>query len=257
MVNVDTNTQVYGDSGELFLNDNSLYTAAVPYFTGNTWSNMLSMDPSVAQSFTWNDFITNITSESAFIFFRAIDTNNYNAPAIYIGNLLSPTNTGVTAPPNTLQNGMNYRVELLFSDRYTSAGGGFESAAGATVGFDVLTYDIPEHHCADADDFQHGHADGDKHGPRARATIDSNTRATLGRKSGLGIRPGHSVSYQAGRIDVSERTAERWERQKKRMLVIERLRQVTEVDSGGKTRLPEWQLFLRRRCSVGFFVMRQ
>jgi hypothetical protein len=140
VVDVDTNSQLYADSADLFLNNNALYTTTVPYFTGNSWSNMLSLDPSVAQSFTWNEFATNLTSDVAYIFFRAIDTSNFNAPAIYIGDFLSPTNTGVTAPPNLLQNGINYRVELLFSDRYGSVGGGFVSGAAATVGFDVLTY---------------------------------------------------------------------------------------------------------------------
>ena len=123
------------DSADLFLNDNSLYTTSTPYFTGSTWSNLLSVDPSQPLFFTWDAFVTNAEAAASYIYLRCIDLNNQSGPAVYIqdaydaanlpSDAMAATNIGVIAPPAALQNGINYRVELLFSGRYKNVGSGF------------------------------------------------------------------------------------------------------------------------------------
>jgi hypothetical protein len=125
------------DSGLLSEPANELFTTSVPYFTGDTWSRLQAVNPNRPLKLYWNNFTPDPDASSAYIFVRILDPfYNY----VYTTNFLAHDSTDVCIPACTLGAGTEYTIQLLFSDRADNVNYGFESAAPATAGFDVLTY---------------------------------------------------------------------------------------------------------------------
>jgi hypothetical protein len=125
-------------SGDLTLPTNELYSSSIPAFTGDTWTNLQSLDPGQPLTLNWNNFTPHSSITSAFVFVRILDVaaNNF----VFAENLLPPGTTSINLPASTLDFGVNYRIELVFSDRVDVQHAGFGGEAEATAGFDNLTY---------------------------------------------------------------------------------------------------------------------
>jgi hypothetical protein len=125
------------DYGLLTIPDEDLYTASIPYFTGDTWCRLQAVDASRPLKLCWNSFIPNPDATSAFIFVRILDPfYNY----AYTTNFIPADVTNICIPADSLNAGTTYTIQLLFSDRADDVNYGFNDAAPATSGFDVLTY---------------------------------------------------------------------------------------------------------------------
>ena len=125
------------DYGLLSEPADELFTDTTPYFTGDTWSRLQSVNPNKPLVLYWNDFEPDPDSTSAYIFVRILDPfYNY----AYTTNFLASDLTEVCIPACTLAAGTQYTIQLLFSDRADGLNYGFYNGAPATAGFDVLTY---------------------------------------------------------------------------------------------------------------------
>jgi hypothetical protein len=125
------------DSGELSIPPEDLYTTSIPYFTGDTWCRLQHVDASRPLRLCWNNFIPNPDATSAYTFIRIIDESNNYA---YTTNFLAPDVTNICVPADSLSAGTTYVIQILFSDRADDVNYGFNDAAPATAGFDVLTF---------------------------------------------------------------------------------------------------------------------
>jgi hypothetical protein len=127
------------DSGLLTEPATEIFTTTIPYFTGNTWSHLQSVNAACPLKLYWNNFIPDPDSTSAYIFVRILD-QYYNYA--YTTNFLASDLTEVCIPADSLNAGSVYTIQLLFSDREDDVNYGFDSDAPATAGFDVLTYTL-------------------------------------------------------------------------------------------------------------------
>jgi hypothetical protein len=130
-INQDTN---YSD---LTLPTNELYASAIPAYSGETWTNLQSLDPGQPLTLNWNDFTPNAAATSAFVFIRILDVEANKF--VWSESFLPPATTTTLLPAATLNYGDYYRIELLFSTRSDVQNAGF-GGAEATGGFDNLTY---------------------------------------------------------------------------------------------------------------------
>jgi len=131
-INQDTN---YSD---LTLPINELYSSSIPAFTGDTWTNLQSLDPGQPLTLNWNNFTPHSFITSAFTFVRILDESDNNY--VFLDSFLPPGTTSAVLPAGTLNFGGNYRIELIFSNRSDVQNAGFGGEAEATAGFDNLTY---------------------------------------------------------------------------------------------------------------------
>jgi hypothetical protein len=126
------------DSGNLTMATNELYSSDIPYFSGDTWTNLQSLDPGQPLTLNWNNFTPNPDANAAYTFIRILDVaaNNY----VYSSDSLSPATTTINISAGTLNFNSDYRIELIFSDRSDLHNAGFGGEAEAIAGFDNLTY---------------------------------------------------------------------------------------------------------------------
>lgn len=125
------------DSGVLTIPTEDLFTSTIPYFTGDTWSRIQSVDATLPLKLCWNSFVPNPDATSAYIFVRILDSS-FNC--VYTTNYISAGVTNICISAECLEAGTTYQIQLLFSDRADDVDYGFYTDAPATSGFDVLTY---------------------------------------------------------------------------------------------------------------------
>lgn len=126
------------DFGNLNEPTNAFYSDSIPYFTGGTWTNLQSLDPTQPFTITWNSFNVRPSANAAYIFIRILDTLNFSYA--FTQDFLPSSSTNFTLPAYTLGSGKSYQIQLLFSDRQNSVGSGFLGNVSATAGFDNLTF---------------------------------------------------------------------------------------------------------------------
>jgi len=125
-----------GYSEEAFAAED-LYSSVIPYFTGDTWSRLHSIDSTRPLNLCWNSFVPNPDATSAYVFVAIYDIiHNY----AYYSDALSPDQTNLCVPANTLEPGTPYTIQLFFSDRDDFAGYPLGDGASAVEGFDNLTF---------------------------------------------------------------------------------------------------------------------
>ena len=116
---------------------NELYSASIPAFTSATWAGFQTFDPGQTNILHWTGFTPASGVTSSFVFIRILDDSfNY----VFLDGFLPSGTTSDVIPPHTLNFGGHYRIEILFSDRYEVANGGFGGEAELTSGFENLTY---------------------------------------------------------------------------------------------------------------------
>ena len=120
---------------------NELYSTSIPAFTGDTWTNLQSLDPGQTLTLNWNNFIPHPSVTSAFIFVRILEVFGDNfGNYVFLADFLPPGATSVDLPAHTLNFNSDYRIELIFSDRVDLLHAGFGGEAEATAGFENLTF---------------------------------------------------------------------------------------------------------------------
>jgi uncharacterized repeat protein (TIGR03803 family) len=123
---------------KLTLPANELYSSSIPAFSGDTWTNLQTLDATNDVTLNWNNFTPNPSANSVYIFVRILDVaaNNF----VFFDNFLSSGTMSADLPAYTLNSGVNYRIELIFSDRSDNPNGGLDGKTDATAGFENLTY---------------------------------------------------------------------------------------------------------------------
>lgn len=131
----------YTESGPLTIPVSEIYPADIPYFTGDTWASLQSVEPNSPLTLTWNDFVPDPSASEGIIFVRILDALTFAAP-FSIFDYAGTTSTIV--PAGALKYGTAYRLEVIFDNRTDTPNAGFgfsmPGVATASMGFDYRTY---------------------------------------------------------------------------------------------------------------------
>jgi hypothetical protein len=113
----------------------NLFTADVPYFTNNAFSQLNDLDPTDSFTFTWSGFTPEVGITDAPIFFTIYRVSDGQS---MIGTVVENSVTSFLIPANTLAAATQYRAELYYSSRLNTVDAGFVDA-DSSVTFDLVT----------------------------------------------------------------------------------------------------------------------
>ncbi len=124
-------------SGSVIVPDQEFYATNAAAFTTNCWYAMQQLDPARDFTVNWSSFVPATNTTSAYTFVDVYDENAGTEP--FAADFLTPDTMTTNIPACTLQYGVTYRINAIFSNRQDTENAGFGGALG-TVGMDKLTY---------------------------------------------------------------------------------------------------------------------
>jgi hypothetical protein len=124
-------------TGSVIASDQEFYATNAAAFTTNCWYAMQQVDPAQDFELDWNSFVPTPSTTSAYTFIDIYDEDAGTEP--FAADFLTPDTMTTNIPANTLQYGVTYRINAIFSNRQDTQNAGFGGALG-TVGMDKLTH---------------------------------------------------------------------------------------------------------------------
>lgn len=115
------------------------YSTSVPYFTGNTYSELQNADPNTTYTLTWNQINLSSGANLDDVFLTLYD---YTAgTAVSFGGDMGNSTLSYDLPAGTLQAGDTYALSLYFSERQQNipANSGIFTGATSIAAYDDLT----------------------------------------------------------------------------------------------------------------------
>jgi hypothetical protein len=119
-----------------------LFASAVPYFTGNTYTALQTLNPAAPFTFTINGYTPAAGINNPLTFFGITRLSDGQ---LVFGASGDNTLSSVVVPANTFQANTLYDVDLVFSSRIDTPNAGFGTAT-SEVGYDLrtdLTFSTP------------------------------------------------------------------------------------------------------------------
>lgn len=112
-----------------------LFASQIPFFNGTTFDQLQGMDSASSFQFNYDGYDAPIGSTTPWSFFAIIRVSD---GAVIYNDSGPNTQTAFVLPANTLQPGMDYIADLVYSSRVDALGAGFNGAT-SEVGFDLRT----------------------------------------------------------------------------------------------------------------------